>query len=103
MSNFLEAMLTLLPAEVGGRASHISPRDGSYRPFASNADGARLQIRVIEGPPSIAPGHGGRVVVELDAAPDESLFVAGSEFDLIEHERCVGILTVTRLWRAVPA
>ena len=103
MSDYLEAMLTLLPSEAGGRSSHISPRDGSYRPFALNAAGERLRIRVIEGPPSIAPGHGGRVVVELDVPlRDQSLAAAGSEFELIEHERSVGILTVTRLCRAVP-
>lgn len=105
MGDFLEAVVTLLPADAGGRSSAISPRDGSYRPIALSSGGERVQIRIIEGPPSIAPGHNGRVVVEIESAfRDIALLCAGTELELVEHERCVGILTVTRLWRrGVPA
>lgn len=107
MSDFLEALITLLPSEAGGRASAIYPRNGSYRPFVS-AGGERLRIRVIEGPPSIAPGHEGQIVAEIESgAPPPSAFVrdlaAGAELELIENERCVGILSVMRLRRAMPA
>src|SRR5438874_12987160 len=102
MGHFLEASVTLLPADAGGRTSPISPRDGSYCPFAAGAGGERLRIRVIEGPPSIAPGHEGRVVAEIESPiADDSLIIAGAEFELIEYGRCVGILTVSRFCRAV--
>lgn len=103
MANFLEAMLTLLPSDAGGRASHISPREGSYRPYALSADGDRLRIRVIEGPPSIAPGNAGRVVVEVEPPVSHNGIAAGAEYELIEHERRVGILTVMRCCRVEPA
>lgn len=102
MAHFLEALVTLLPAEAGGRSTSISPRDGSYRPFAISAGGDRLRIRVIEGPPSIAPGGNGSVVAELET-PEAAALIAGMELDLVEHDRCVGILTVTRLCRALLA
>ena len=101
MSDFLEGVVTLFPSDAGGRSSAISPRDGSYRPFASTDGGARLRIRIIEGPPSIAPGHSGRVVVEIESDLHELILGAGTEFELIEHDRRVGILTVARLWRSV--
>lgn len=100
MADFLEALITLLPVEAGGRASAIYPRHGSYRPFVV-AGGERLRIRVIEGPPMIAPGQDGRIVAEIET-PIASL-VAGAELDLIENDRFVGILSVTRLCRAMPA
>lgn len=104
MSDYLEGVVTLLPADAGGRTSAIAPRDGSYCPYAIAAGGERLRIRIIEGPPSIAPGNDGRVVAELEwPMPNTQDFIAGAEFDLIEDERFVGILTVTRLCRAVPA
>jgi hypothetical protein len=34
MSMYLEAMLLLLPPDVGGRRATVAPREGSYRPFA---------------------------------------------------------------------
>lgn len=100
---FLEALMTLLPAEAGGRTSSIAPRDGSYRPFAQSAGGGRLRIRVIEGPPTIAPGDNGSVVAEIETPVVFSELTAGMELDLIEHDRCVGILRVMRLCRALPA
>jgi hypothetical protein len=102
MINFLEALVTLLPADAGGRTSSIAPRDGSYRPFAVSSGGERLRIRIIEGPPTIAPGQDGNVVVELET-PVTAYLSAGMELDLMEHDRCVGILTVTRFCRAVQA
>lgn len=100
MSDFVEAVVTLIPAEAGGRRSAIFPRLGSYRPFVSIGGGARFRIRVIEGPPSIAPGHAGQVVAEIEGAAYGGLG-AGAELDLIEDGQCVGILHVTRLCRAV--
>lgn len=103
MSDFIEALVTLIPSEAGGRASAIFPRYGSYRPFVSTSGGERLRIRIIEGPPSIAPGHDGRIVAEIETPAGSLQVAAGVELDLIENERCVGILSVTRLCRAVPA
>ncbi len=100
MGDFLEALITLLPSDAGGRASAIAPRDGSYRPFAVMSDGARLRIRIIEGPPAIAPGQHGRVVVEIETATDLQLLTPGTEIDLLEHDRCIGILRVNRVCRA---
>ena len=101
--DFLEALVTFLPSEAGGRRIPIAPREGSYRPFLrSSAD--PIRIRFIEGPPSIAPGQGGRVVVELESPLTEnSPLAAGAEFDLLEEDRVVGIFTVARVWRAAIA
>jgi hypothetical protein len=100
--DFLEALLTLLPAEAGGRSLPIRPRDGSYRPFAISADGARLRIRVIEGPPELSPGQDARIVAEIESM--QRAVAAGNELSLVESDdRCVGILTVMRLCRAATA
>ena len=100
--DFLEALMTLLPLEAGGRSAPIRPRDGSYRPFAIAPDGARIRLRVIEGPPELSPGQDARIVAEIESMP--RAVSAGNELTLVEHEdRCVGILTVMRLCRALPA
>src|SRR5437870_3541006 len=102
MSHFLEAVALLLPPEAGGRETAISPRDGSYRPFACSSD-ARIRIRMIEGPPSIEPGQSARVVVEVERGDIASL-VIGSELVLRESdEQCVGQLTVLRVIREAVA
>jgi len=97
--DFLEAVVLLLPPEVGGRAAAIAPREGSYRPLVGST-----HMRFIEGPPTIEPGHGGRVVVELErVSGDEVDLVPGRELEIIENERVVGLLMVTRLWRSALA
>ena len=100
MSDFVEAIVTLIPSEAGGRSSAIFPRDGSYRPILQTSGGDLVRIRIIEGPPSIQPGHEARIVAEVETA---AALVPGTEFDLIEQERCVGILSVTRVCRAMTA
>ena len=94
--------MTLLPADAGGRAHPIAPREGNYRPAlrTTQIGAATLPIRFIEGPPSIAPGQDGRVVVEIETDPfDDGSLVSGRELDLVEGARLVGIVTVVRLWR----
>jgi hypothetical protein len=81
MPGFLEAIALLLPSDAGGRAAAVSPRDGSYRPFALGSE-SRLRIRMIEGPPLLAPGQSARVVVEVESGAIESL-IPGSELDLV--------------------
>ena len=99
MIDFLEAVVLFLPPEVGGRAAAIAPREGSYRPLVGST-----RMRFIEGPPTIEPGHSGRVVVELErASGDEVDLVPGRELEIIENERVVGLLMVTRLWRSALA
>jgi hypothetical protein len=103
VSGFLEAIVTLLPADAGGRSHPIAPRDGNYCPALriARASVATLPIRFIEGPPWIAPGQDGRVVVEIEADPfDDGNLVSGCELELVEGARVVGIVTVVRLWRA---
>jgi hypothetical protein len=97
---FLEAIVTLLPADAGGRVRAIAPRDGNYCPSVRTAlrDASPIPIRVIEGPPWIAPGQDGRVVVEIEAGAIDRGFASGVELELVEGERVVGILTVVRLW-----
>jgi hypothetical protein len=103
MGDFLEALVTLLPAEAGGLQLPIAPRDGSYRPFLASSP-ERIRIRFIEGPPSIAPGQAGRVVVELESPLTEnSPLTPGAELDLLEEDRVVGIFTVARVWRSAIA
>jgi len=102
MSYFLEAIALLLPSDAGGRAAAVSPRDGSYRPFALAAE-SRLRIRMIEGPPLLAPGQSARVVVEVESGAIESL-IPGTELDLVEHDDApIGILTVLRVMRVAVA
>jgi hypothetical protein len=99
---FLEAIVTLLPADAGGRIRPIAPRDGNYCPALRRAlPGAPpIPIRFIEGPPWIAPGQEGSVVVAIEAgALDCAGFASGVELELVEGQRVVGILTVVRLWR----
>ena len=102
MTGFLEAIALLLPSDAGGRAAAVSPRDGSYRPFALDAQ-SRLRIRMIEGPPQLAPGQSARVVVEVESGAIDSL-MPGAELDLVElGDAPVGILTVLRVMRAAVA
>jgi len=103
VTDYLEAMLLLLPAEAGGRRSPVAPREGSYWPFV-RVDERLLRARIIEGPPLLAPGDEARVVVEIDADATASLR-PGAEMPLLERdEQCVGLLTVVRVCRgAVPA
>ena len=101
VSDFIEAVATLLPCDAGGRHSPVSPRDGSYRPYARFASGGPLlRVRFIEGPPTLAPGDTGRVVLELETIDDEALLVSGAELELFEGgPHAVGLVTVARLWR----
>ena len=96
--NFIEALVTFIPTDAGGRQQPVAPREGSYRPHARTAAGEPLlRIRFIEGPPLIAPGQEARVVVEVES---DELLAAGEELDVIEFERVVGLMTVTRWLRA---
>ena len=106
MSDYIEAIVTLLPAEVGGRNDVVLPRDGSYRPFARfRFGGPLLRVRFIEGPPRLGPGDSGRVVLELETSGiDDDLLVSGVELELIERGVvAVGLVTVSRLWREAVA
>ena len=106
MSDFIEAIVTLLPAEAGGRNDVVLPRDGSYRPFARfHFGGPLLRVRFIEGPPRLEPGDSGRVVLELETAGiDDALLVSGAELELVERgASSVGLVTVSRLWREAVA
>lgn len=99
MSEFVEAMLLLLPPEAGGRRTPIAPREGSYRPFARLA-GQTTRARLIEGPPLLTPGDEARVVVEIES--DRAGLRAGAEFQLLElDDQVVGIVTVLRVCRPV--
>jgi len=96
VNHFLEAIVLFLPTDVGGRATAIAPREGSYRPTIGSTP-----MRFIEGPPNIAPGQAARVVVEIEEPADLLHLTAGTELEIVEQERVVGILTVTRLCRAI--
>jgi hypothetical protein len=92
----IEALVTLLPPEAGGRRIPIAPREGSYRPYARLRD-ARIRLRFIEGPPAIAPGETARVVLELENAG--AMVRAGDEIELLElSEQSVGLATISRVW-----
>ena len=99
MFDFVEAIVTMLPFEVGGRTSPVMPRHGSYQPFARL--GRTLQrVRFIEGPPVLSPGESARVVLEVDA--DGLRVSQGTDIDLVELEgQTVGIATILRVWPAV--
>lgn len=103
VTDYLEAMLLLLPPEAGGRSTPVAPRDGSYCPFVE-VDERVHRARVIEGPPLLAPGDEGRVVVEIESDAGTRLH-AGAEVRLLERDdRFVGLLTVVRVCRgAIPA
>lgn len=99
MSDFVELHVLLLPGVAGGRTSAVSPREGSYRPFArSRESGERFRLRFIEGPPRLVPGDGARIVAEIEAGGLDLL--PGDEADLLElSDQLVGVMTVLRLWR----
>jgi hypothetical protein len=102
VSDFIEAVVTMLPAEAGGRRAAVWPRDGSYRPFARFlAGGPQLRVRFIEGPAMLAPGDTDRVVLEVEAAEaHDDLLVTGAEMELYELDaQAVGRVTIARLWR----
>jgi hypothetical protein len=100
MSAFVEATLLLLPHEAGGRQSAVAPREGSYRPFAW-IDEQLIRIRLLEGPAILAPGEEARVVLEIE---DDLNMIRGAELKVVEHDdRLVGIATVDRVCRPVPA
>ncbi len=98
--DLLEAFVFMLPREAGGRATVVSPRDGSYRPFVrAGADEPMIRIRFIEGPPLLGPGDSARVVVEVEAS--DVPLAPGCELDLFEQDlHQVGIISVSRVWRA---
>ena len=103
-NEFLEAYVSMLPVNAGGRSGTITPRDGSYRPFARrtvSGEAAMLRIRFIEGPPLLAPGDSASVVLELETQAD---LAAGAELEIVEHGgRIVGLMTVLRTWRSAVA
>ncbi|HEY0143914.1 MAG TPA: hypothetical protein VGF48_23705 [Thermoanaerobaculia bacterium] len=98
---YIEAVMVLCPAAAGGRTTAVEPREGSYRPFVRNA-GRLVRVRVIEGPPRLAPGDAARVVLE-----SESLLDADSDLPLIETraelDHIVGSVTILRVWRGAIA
>ena len=101
MSDYVEAVVTLFPSDAGGRRTVVLPRDGSYRPFVRlGSAGPLLRVRFIEGPPVLAPGDSGRIVLEVESAGPFGDFVSGSELELFEaEESSVGLVMVSRLWR----
>jgi hypothetical protein len=97
MSDFVEAIVVMLPREAGGRASAVFPREGNYRPYVREAEGPLLRVRFIEGPPTLSPGDVARVVMEMDGG--HGVFLPGCELDLLEHEAVrTGLVTVSRVW-----
>jgi translation elongation factor EF-Tu-like GTPase len=99
MSVYLEAMLLLLPPDAGGRTAPIAPREGSYRPFARVEDRVS-RIRLLEGPPLVAPGEEARVVLELE---EDAPLPVGAEMQVVEHGgHVVGLMTVMRVCRTTP-
>ena len=95
MVDFIEAVVFLLPTDAGGRTDPIAPRDGSYQVIVGSTP-----MRFIEGPPTIEPGQAGRVVIEIrNADADRLEITAGAELEIVEQERVVGLLSVTRLCR----
>lgn len=96
MSAFVEATLLLIPADAGGRETPVSPREGSYRPFAW-IDEQLTRIRLLEGPPLLGPGEEARVMLEIEA---DVHLRRGSELRVVElDDRVVGIATVVRVCR----
>lgn len=98
MPHILEGLVCMLPPDAGGRQHAVAPREGSYRPFGRIEGSPMLRLRFIEGPPQLAPGESGSVVVEVET---DSPISTGAELELIEHDRVVGLLTVFRLWPSV--
>jgi hypothetical protein len=96
MNDFLEALVVLLPFEAGGRPRPIAPREGNYRPCLNARDGS-MNIRFIEGPPELAPGHGARIIAAVEPPSEPGAVVAGEELEIVEGTNIVGILTVMRV------
>jgi len=94
MTGYLEGIVLLFPSDAGGRQAPVAPREGTYRAFAGFG-----MVRFIEGPPIVEPGAEARVVMEVESPLPELQIAAGAEVELVEEERVVGRLTVTRFWR----
>lgn len=94
MTGYLEGIVLLFPPDAGGRQASIAPREGTYRVFAGFG-----MVRFIEGPPILTPGGEARVVMEVESPLPELQIASGAEVELVEGERVVGRLTVTRFWR----
>jgi len=105
VTDFIEAVVTLLPREAGGRQNPVSPRDGSYRPYLGSSRGERFPVTFIEGPPTLSPGDTARVVLEIaswDATA--ATLVSGAELELFETDAsAIGLVTVARVVRAALA
>ena len=97
MLSFLEAQVVMLPFDIGGRFSAVTPRDGNYRPRLLSRSAGRdvFDTCFIEGPPSLPPGGSGRVVVEVEGSAEA--LAAGQELDVVEGTGVVGFLTVLRV------
>jgi len=95
---FIEADVTLLPTEQGGRKHAITP--GVYRPHLRNdPNGELLGVQFIEGD-SLAPGGRGVWIAELmytDTGIDYSSLVPGSLSEIIEGH-AIGHARVIHRW-----
>lgn len=96
--SYLEAMLLLLPPEAGGRETAVAPREGSYCPYAV-IDDRLARLRLLEGPPRLAPGEEARVVLEVEGDVDVR---RGEELRVVELDhRVVGLATILRVCTTV--
>jgi hypothetical protein len=96
MTEYVEALLTMLPATKGGRASPIYPRGvaaGShYMPhFRVGETGEYLGVAFVGGPECLSPGESAIVTVTLFYAGrvDYSQLVPGASFSVLEGNRVV--------------
>ena len=104
MTGFAEVLIELLPTEKGGRRSSICLSTDStvlYRPHfrVLGGNGEMLGVEFVDGPDKPVPPGGStyatvRFVSEPDIRYDE--LAIGSEFEILEGDRIVGVGRITR-------
>ncbi len=96
---YLEAVVTLLPPIVGGRAMSILSEDDQYRPhLVVSGDNEPLPV-VLAGPAALDPGE--TAVAQFRCIASGAGYDKlhdGVQFTIMEGARIVGIGRVIRMW-----
>jgi hypothetical protein len=104
MSGFAEVLIEFLPTEKGGRRTPVcltTDASGHYRPHfrVRDGNGEMLGVEFLDGPDEpVMPGGSMYATVRFLYEPEvcyEAL-VLGTQFDVLEGSRVVGIGRITR-------
>ncbi len=104
MAKYAEIRIELHATAAGGRSNPLDlseDRPGFYRPHLRALGAAReiIEVEIVQGPAEPVPPGGGtnatmRVLTARGTLDD------GAEFEMLEGERVVGVVRITRSSRA---